>query len=180
MQFGSAPPVEGAFVGQSSRTADENVLDLATSIFECCNQRFGGHSRPFIIAGLEELRTHHCSDLMAPAAPYRDYINKPSFTNDLSFSRKGSAIATSLIHLVGLDPQSALVLEMDGKDLRFDCADCDMIVHALKNPHSKCLPSSQYIWNVLSEADANAVKARERPIQSGTGCIGCVIIVRNI
>ncbi|KAF8872477.1 hypothetical protein CPB84DRAFT_1967442 [Gymnopilus junonius] len=176
-----APPVEGAFVGQSSRTADEKVLDLATSIFECSNQRFGGHSRPFIIAGLEELRTHHCSDLMAPAAPYRDYINKSSFTDDLSFSRKGSAIATSLIHLVGFDPQSALVLEMDGKDLRFDCADCDTwydselkswvrlgyswcsaIVHALKNPHSKRLPSSQYIWNVLSEADANAVKAREK------------------
>ncbi|PPR02550.1 hypothetical protein CVT26_012018 [Gymnopilus dilepis] len=175
----SAPPAPRE-PGEIEDDVVQDVLDLATSVFECRNVGTQGHARSSPVVGSDDLLSHHCG---APdhGLPHRGYYYWYSSSEEgkLLFSEEGSQVAASLVRLAGLDPTTALASDMDKKDLRFSCSRCiplnvsgswsrrgyswrSAILHVLDHAHSgPSQPNVQYNWAVLSVTDADAVKASE-------------------
>ncbi|PPR02556.1 hypothetical protein CVT26_012024 [Gymnopilus dilepis] len=149
----------------------DNVMDLASSIFICSNPHCSDPSRPVVMVGAEEIMAHPCnqsSDAPMLPIPYFGCMGTSSSSEYVSFSQKGSDIAITLIRLAGLDPQNALVFEMDNRGIYFCCrlctSGCDFgsqewvssafswraaIAHELENIHARISSGSAEIWSVL-------------------------------
>ncbi|KDR69738.1 hypothetical protein GALMADRAFT_145149 [Galerina marginata CBS 339.88] len=174
-------PAEINFVpfGQGDVSSELDHLDLAISVFECYTER-GRHDASFVLVGVEDIMTHHCNDDshgLASASSYRRYPGSQSRTGELRFSKEGSAVASTLVHLAGLDSRTASAADLDEKDLRFACSRClaqkgddgtwsrcgyswrTAISHGLTNSHT---PSSDLSWTILSNQDADATREKER------------------
>jgi hypothetical protein len=87
-------------------------LDLAVNVFVCASCEDDGTRRTAsILIGLKDLRSHFkCID---PLLEFR-------------FSFTGRASALALVDLLGIDPKTATVNDLDARDARFFCEGCDI------------------------------------------------------
>ena len=87
-------------------------LDLAVNVFVCASCEDDGIGCPAsILIGLKDLRSHF------------KCIN-PQFEFQFSFAGRASALA--LIGLLGMDPKTATVNDLDARDARFFCEGCNI------------------------------------------------------
>jgi hypothetical protein len=86
-------------------------LDLAVNVFVCASCEDAGTRQPAtILIGLKDLRSHF------------KCIN-PQFEFRFSFAGRVGALA--LVDLMGIDPKTATVNDLDARDARFFCEGCD-------------------------------------------------------
>ena len=87
-------------------------LDLAVNVFVCASCEEDGIRCPAsILIGLKDLRSHF------------KCIN-PQFEFRFSFAGRASALA--LVDLLGMDPKTATVNDLDARDARFFCEGCNV------------------------------------------------------
>ena len=86
--------------------------DLAVNVFVCASCEDDGIRRPAsILIGLKDLRSHFkCID--------------PQF--EFRFSFAGRANALALVDLLGMDPKTVTVNDLDARDARFFCEGCNI------------------------------------------------------
>ena len=105
----------------------EPKLDLATSVFTCTTEH---NSMRNIVVGFQHILTHACfSDGYSPSTTpaqhtwtYEQGVDEASIT--LSFNKNLSELVRNLVGMVGLDPQTATVADMDARQERFWCSAC--------------------------------------------------------
>ncbi|EDR04454.1 uncharacterized protein LACBIDRAFT_304523 [Laccaria bicolor S238N-H82] len=87
-------------------------MDLAVNVFVCasCEGRFNRRHASIPI-GLKDLRSHF--KCIGPQFGFR-------------FSSAGRASALALVDLLGMDPKTATVNDLDARDARFFCEGCDI------------------------------------------------------
>ncbi|KAF9529485.1 hypothetical protein CPB83DRAFT_906134 [Crepidotus variabilis] len=108
-------------------------LKLATSVFKCIEGNY--------LFGIDEVRAHHCgarSPAFSMVYPFTDYAKHCKQRKELllnprfQFMPAAATIISKLAEIVGLDPASATVLDLDRcidakndeKSMRFACAGC--------------------------------------------------------
>ncbi len=110
-------------------TSAETLLNSVAATFECwasCQNRrnLGRYSAHTIMFGFDEVASHHCGDeqegLRLTDANFRPPLKTGA---NFEFSTKASSCAISLAQCAGLDKHTT-VAEMDTKDLRFICTQC--------------------------------------------------------
>ncbi|KAJ7186180.1 hypothetical protein C8R46DRAFT_1208259 [Mycena filopes] len=149
---------------ESESTTTEQLprLELATSVFRV--RRYDGQVDT--VLGWNQARAHlHWShDAPTPQPPEQRLVH---------FSPKGSAVATALVRLLGLDTLTATGDDMDSADARFVCRNCpipthgrqealswrDCVVHDVDGPNTHALAS----WALLSPLASANIRRREVP-----------------
>lgn len=99
--------------GETSKRPD--ILDLATSVFQC--KTSGCHSSLKPLIGWRRASCHSCINWYSWST-YRTL--EPSY----QFSKKGSQAVRALAALLKLNPLTALPEDLDGQLARFGCLDC--------------------------------------------------------
>lgn len=109
-------------ISGTSAAATIDLLDLATSVFECAlkciaNQSVWGQGYGNPLFGWDGVVTHRCkiSSWVSPIS---------EIPTEVALSERGSGAAAKLISLAGLNVASATPADMDKKNLRFFCSEC--------------------------------------------------------
>jgi hypothetical protein len=89
---------------------NENVRHLlATCIFRCDNQACRSFNKAF---GFDQAMSHDCEGSVDP------------IETKLAFSESGSAAATNVVTVLGLDVHTALPAHLDALQTRVGCVSC--------------------------------------------------------
>lgn len=101
------------------------IFELATTVFKC-------NSCQKAVYGWDEITSHFCSvgdhGIHESASPFYGHpttIYNLEYPYEFRFSTETIHAVRNVIKAAGLDPASATVAEMDAKDLRFTCVQCN-------------------------------------------------------
>lgn len=137
-QVSSSPGLPAGKASDSDQRSPEiDVLDLAVTVFQCCRTHYFPHSNTFPVIGVEDILSHHCDTHRAGLPNPTSYgesrttwfLSRGSgmslfYEGSKTFNQLGSQVSKILVGLAGLDAQNALATDMDRKNLRFHCDQC--------------------------------------------------------
>ncbi|KDR85945.1 hypothetical protein GALMADRAFT_395624 [Galerina marginata CBS 339.88] len=162
-QLASFLPSSSSCAVEGTTSPDLSALNLATSVFQCpCSANDGIRAGGSLI-GWDGVVPHMgCREL------------EQSWEKKLHFSRRGHDAAKVLVRLLGLDPATTKVWEMDALDKRFVCLICpptrvgrtaytwqDAVYHHIER--SKYNPHDALLLGVVGPEAEARVKSREKP-----------------
>jgi len=105
-------------------------LELATSVFQCMKKGCSG-----FILGWRGISEHHCKTEAHGSYSCRQF----------KYSHPAAEFAAQVVQVAGLDPKTAVIADMDDKDLRFGCSKCQLPMR-LKS-REKSAPG--YTWRTM-------------------------------
>ncbi|KAJ7754550.1 hypothetical protein B0H16DRAFT_1372568 [Mycena metata] len=158
----------------TSQVQSPQLLNLATTIFQCTQPLCSSPSGIPTVVGWEGAVGHRCTDNGEWA--FAHYLEPSSVETVVAFSERGSTAAASLATLAGLDEKGTTADEMDMLDLRFLCLACHphsingkdtymvyswrlAVSHFVRTPWVHDHP----VWHQLNSAETQQMKNDEGP-----------------
>ncbi|KAF6746721.1 hypothetical protein DFP72DRAFT_620029 [Ephemerocybe angulata] len=110
-----------ATIPASERDGVANPLDLAKFAFSCqAASQWGHNTCSKFLAGWETIASHPCVNQWR----FNETILEANIAHQVTYNPTTSAIASSLIRIVGLDPKTARIADMEQRNGRFVCGSC--------------------------------------------------------